>query len=248
MLDRLVAVVTGGGGPRGIGGACARRLAEAGFRVAILDIRGEAAATAAAGLGEGHIGLACDVADPEACRKAVAAVTAQLGVPDILVNNAGVSQPDRLLEITQERFDLVVNVSLRGTLNMVQAVAPGMIGRGSGTIVNIGSMAAQIGGGIFGGPHYAAAKGGVHSITKSMARELAPHGIRVNAISPGPVDTDIFGDLMTEERRREIVAGIPLGRMATAGDIANACYFLSSELSSYITGTILDVNGGRFMH
>ncbi|KQY16303.1 SDR family NAD(P)-dependent oxidoreductase [Rhizobium sp. Root482] len=248
MLDHQVAVVTGGGGARGIGGASARRLAEAGCWVAILDINAEAATTAAAALGEGHIGIACDVSDPEACRSAIAVVTAQLGVPDILVNNAGVSQPDRLLEITQERFDLVVNVSLRGTLNMVQAVAPGMIERGSGTVVNIGSMAAQIGGGIFGGPHYAAAKGGVHSITKSMARELAPHGIRVNAISPGPVDTDIFGDRMTEDRRREIIAGIPLGRMAVADDVAKACYFLSSELSSYITGVILDVNGGRFMH
>lgn len=248
MLDHLVAVVTGGGGPRGIGGASARRLARAGCRVAILDIDAEAATVAAAALGEGHLGIACDVSDPEACQSAIALVTAQLGVPDILVNNAGVSQPDRLLEITQDRFDLVVNVSLRGTLNMVQAVAPGMIERGSGTVVNIGSMAAQIGGGIFGGPHYAAAKGGVHSITKSMARELAPHGIRVNAISPGPVDTDIFGDRMTEDRRREIIAGIPLGRMAVADDVAKACYFLSSELSSYITGVILDVNGGRFMH
>ncbi|RVB34382.1 SDR family oxidoreductase, partial [Mesorhizobium sp. M7A.F.Ca.CA.004.05.1.1] len=129
-----------------------------------------------------------------------------------------------------------------------QASVPSMIDRRTGAIVSIGSIAAQIGGGIFGGPHYSAAKGGIHSLTKSMARELAQHNIRVNAIAPGTIDTDIFGDKLTEDKRRDIVVNIPLGRLGTADDIAKACLFLVSDLSDYVTGLILDVNGGRFMH
>ena len=252
LLENRIAIVTGAASPRGIGKATAARFAAEGARVAILDLSAGAAAEAAASLGTsasgaGHLGLACDVRDPAACRAAVAEVAARLGTPDILVNNAGVSQPDRLMEITQENFDLVVDANLRGSLNMAQAVVPGMIGLGRGAIVSMGSIAAQVGGGLFGGPHYAAAKGGIHSLTKSMARELAPHGIRANAIAPGTIDTDIFGDRLSAEKRREIVANIPLGRLGTAEDIARACLFLVSELAAYITGTILDVNGGRLM-
>ena len=171
----------------------------------------------------------------------------RLGRVDILVNNAGVSQPDKLMEISQENFDLVIDVSLRGSLNMAQAVVPGMQAQRSGAIISIGSVAAQIGGGIFGGPHYSAAKGGIHSLTKSMARELAPFAIRANAIAPGTIDTDIFAGKL-DDKKAGIIANIPLGRLGTPEDIANGCLFLASDLSSYITGLILDINGGRFMH
>ena len=248
MLKGKTAIITGAASPRGIGKAMARQFVSQGCRVAIFDLSAEGAREAAHDLGPNHIGIACDVRDPEQCKKAVADVAAQFGQIDILVNNAGISQPDRLLEISQENFNLVIDSNLRGSLNMAQATVPGMIKQGSGAIVSIGSVAAQIGGGIFGGPHYSAAKGGIHSLTKSMARELAPNNIRVNAIAPGTIDTDIFGDRLTEAKRKDIVANIPIGRLGTADDIAKAGLFLVSDLASYITGVILDVNGGRFMH
>ncbi|MEJ8570431.1 3-oxoacyl-ACP reductase family protein [Microbaculum marinum] len=248
MLNDKTAIVTGAASRRGIGKATAKRFADAGCRVAIFDLDADAAAAAAADIGPDHIGMACDVRDPATAKDAVAKVVEAFGHVDILVNNAGVSQPDKILEITQENFDLVIDSNLRGSLNMSQAVIPQMIERRTGAIVSIGSIAAQIGGGIFGGPHYSAAKGGIHSLTKSMARELAPHGIRVNAVAPGTIDTDIFGDKLTDEMKTAIVANIPIGRLGTADDIAKGCLFLVSDLADYVTGVILDVNGGRFMH
>lgn len=247
LLKDRIAIVTGAASPRGIGKATARRFVEEGARVAIFDLDVEAASSAAKSLGAENIGLACDVRDPARCKAAVDEVIKDFGAVDILVNNAGVSQPDKLMEISQENFDLVIDVSLRGSLNMAQAVVPGMQSRRRGNIISIGSVAAQIGGGIFGGPHYSAAKGGIHSLTKSMARELAPFNIRANAIAPGTIDTDIFAGKL-EDKKAGIVANIPLGRLGTPEDIANGCLYLASDLSSYVTGLILDINGGRFMH
>jgi NAD(P)-dependent dehydrogenase (short-subunit alcohol dehydrogenase family) len=246
LLKDRIAIVTGAASRRGIGKATARRFVEEGACVAIFDLDAGAAAGAAADLGPDNIGLACDVRDRARCKAAVAEVVKRLGRVDILVNNAGVSQPDKLMDISQENFDLVIDVSLRGRLNMAQAVVPGMRAQRSGAIISIGSVAAQIGGGIFGGPHYSA-KGGIHSLTKSMARELAPFNIRANAIAPGTIDTDIFAGKL-DDKKEEIVANIPLGRLGTPEDIANGCLFLASDLSSYVTGLILDINGGRFMH
>jgi NAD(P)-dependent dehydrogenase (short-subunit alcohol dehydrogenase family) len=247
LLDDQVAIITGAASPRGIGKATARRFVSEGAKVVILDLDAKAAAAAAAELGNDNLGLACDVRHPAQCKAAVRKTLDRFGRIDILVNNAGVSQPDKLLEITQENFDLVIDVSLRGSLNMAQAVAPSMQERKSGAIISIGSVAAQIGGGIFGGPHYSAAKGGIHSLTKSMARELAPFNIRANAIAPGTIDTDIFAGKL-DDKKAGIIANIPLGRLGVADDIAKGCLFLASDLSSYMTGVILDINGGRFMH
>jgi NAD(P)-dependent dehydrogenase (short-subunit alcohol dehydrogenase family) len=247
LLKDRVAIITGAASPRGIGKATARLFVQEGARVAIFDLDAAAASNAATSLGPGNIGLACDVRDPARCKAAVEEVIKHFGAIDILVNNAGVSQPDKLMDISQENFDLVIDVSLRGSLNMVQAVAPGMQSRRRGSIISIGSVAAQIGGGIFGGPHYSAAKGGVHSLTKSMARELAAFDVRANAIAPGTIDTDIFAGKL-EDTKAGIVANIPLGRLGTPEDIANGCLYLASDLSSYVTGLILDINGGRFMH
>ncbi|OYX74286.1 MAG: short-chain dehydrogenase [Rhizobiales bacterium 32-66-11] len=248
LLEGKVVVVTGAATPRGIGFATATRFAREGARIAILDLDGKAASDAAARLGTAHAGLACNVTDPAQCAHAIGAVLAHFGALDIVVNNAGVSQPTRLMDVDRANYDLVMDASLRGTFNMSQAIVPHFRAQHAGVIVCIGSLAALRGGGVFGGPHYAAAKGGVHSLAKSMARELAADGIRVNAIAPGLVDTDIFQGQLTPERRRAVEEAVPMGRLARAEEIADACLFLASDLSSYVTGAVLDVNGGLHMH
>ncbi|MFG1421370.1 SDR family NAD(P)-dependent oxidoreductase [Roseixanthobacter liquoris] len=247
LLEGKVAIITGAASERGIGRATAKRFADEGARVVIVDLDALAAEAAAAALGAAHRGFACDVADPDQCHALIAAVLAEYGQIDIVVNAAGVSQSDSLMEITQEKFDLVIDVSLRGSLNMCQAAVPHMRESG-GSIVCFGSVAAQRGGGLFGGPHYAAAKGGVHSLTKSLARELGKDRIRVNAVSPGTIDTDIFQGKMSAERKAQIAADIPLGRLGAADDVACVCLFLASDLARFVTGSILDVNGGQFIH
>ncbi len=248
LLEGKVAIITGAASLRGIGRQTARRFAEAGGKVAIVDLDPAASREAAAELGPEHRGYGCDVAVPASCKALVSQVVSDLGQADILVNYAGVSQPDRIMEVTQDRYDLVMNVNVRGTLNMCQAVIPHMRTRRTGNIVNIGSLAAQRGGGLFGGPHYAASKGAVQSMAKSMARELGPDGIRVNAIAPGTIDTDIFQGKLSDERKKQIAAEVPLGRLGTADDVAKACLFLVCDLSGYITGSVLDVNGGLLIH
>ena len=248
LLDGKVAVVTGAASPRGLGKATARLLADQGARVAVLDLEAGAAAAAATQLGKDHLGLACDVTDKVACEASVAAVIARLGGLDVLVNNAGITQPLKIMAVTPRNYDEVLDVNLRGTLYMSQAVIPHMRSRKGGSIVNISSVSAQRGGGIFGGPHYAAAKAGILGLTKALARELAPDGIRANAICPGFIDTDITAGKLTEEMHREILAGIPMGRAGTAADVAGCCLFLASDLSAYVTGSELDVNGGSLIH
>ncbi len=248
LLADKVAIITGAASVRGIGRATALRFAEAGARVAIVDLDADACAAAARAIGPQHRGYACNVADAAACRATVQRTLAEIGHADILVNYAGISQPDRLMEVTPERYDQVMSVNLRGTFNMCQAVVPHFRARRQGNIVCIGSVAAQRGGGLFGGPHYSASKGAVQSLAKSMARELGPDGIRVNAIAPGTIDTDIFEGKLSEERRKTIAAEVPLGRLGTADDVAKACLFLVSDLAGYITGTVLDVNGGLLIH
>ena len=248
LLGERFAIVTGAASPRGLGLATARLFAEHGATVAILDLDAAGAEAAARELGEGHAGLACDVTDRAACEAAVAELTRRWGRIDVLVNNAGITQPLKLMEIGPEHYDAVLDVNLRGTLLMSQAVVPGMRERRSGSIVNLSSVSAQRGGGLFGGPHYAAAKAGVLGLTKAMARELAPAGVRVNAICPGFVDTDITAGQLTPERREAILAGIPMGRAGEAADVAGCALFLASDLSAYCTGTELDVNGGSLIH
>ncbi|OXH87897.1 short-chain dehydrogenase, partial [Burkholderia multivorans] len=165
-----------------------------------------------------------------------------------LVNNAGITQPVRTLDIGAKDFDAIVDVNLRGTLYMSQAVIPAMKEQQGGSIVCMSSVSAQRGGGIFGGPHYSAAKAGVLGLAKAMAREFGPDRIRVNAITPGLIQTDITGDKLTPDMRADIVKGIPLGRLGDAADVANACLFLVSDLSTYLTGITLDVNGGMLIH
>ena len=248
QLKDQVAIVTGGASLRGIGWATAKRFADEGARVVILDIDAVAAEQAARAIGPQHLGHVCDVRDEAACKLAVQQVLDTFGRIDILVSNAGVSQSHRLMDSTQADYDLVMDVSVRGAYNMSRAVVPHMRSRQRGAIVCMGSVAAQRGGGILGGPHYSAAKGAIQTLAKAMARELAPDGIRANAIAPGMVDTDLLVGKIDDVGKRRVADGIPLGRLAVPADIANACLFLVSDQSAYITGVVLDVSGGMHIH
>jgi len=240
LLKDKVAVITGAASQRGIGKATARLFAEHGAKVAILDLSAEAAAAAAADLGAAHIGLACDVTRKEDCERAAKAVIERLGTVDILVNNAGITQPLRLMDIKPENYEAVTDVSLRGTLYMSQAVIPHMRSRKSGSIVCLSSVSAQRGGGIFGGPHYSAAKAGVLGLARAMAREFGVAGIRINCITPGLIETDMTKGLQLPN----IKSLIPMARIGRAEEVATVVRFLCSEDASYITGQVVTVNGG----
>ncbi len=247
LKDKSV-IVTGAASPDGIGFATARRFAEAGARVALLDIEAEAVHERAAELGGDHLGVACDVADGAACREAVDAVVRALGGIDTLITVAGVVHGTPVMEITAAEYDQVLDVNLKGTFQMAQAVIPHMRARGGGAIVCMSSIAGQSGGGVFGRSHYAAAKAGIFGLAKGLARELAPDGIRVNAVAPGPIDNDFTKGRMTREIKERLAATVPMGRLGRSDEVAGVCLFLASEMSSFVTGTVIDVNGGLLIH
>lgn len=244
LLAGKTAIISGAAGARGIGYATAKAFAAQGARVAILDLDGKAAAEAAAQLGKEHLGVACDVAKKEDCDRAIAEALKAFGRIDALVNNAGVTQSVKIVDITPADWDRIQDVNLRGVLYLSQAVIPQMRAQKSGSIACMSSVSAQRGGGILGGPHYSAAKAGVLGLARAMARELGPDGIRVNCVAPGLVQTDIMAGKIPEEKLAQIRADIPLARLGRPEDIANAFLFLASDLSAYVTGATLDVNGG----
>lgn len=248
LLDGKYAIITGAASARGLGKATAQLFADHGAVVAILDLDEDAAQAAADDLGHGHTGMACDVTDRAACQAVADKLAADWGRIDILVNNAGITQPLKSLQIEAGHYDAVLDVNLRGTLYMTQAVVPVMQKQRAGSIVNMSSVSAQRGGGIFGGPHYSAAKAGVLGLTKAMAREFAPDQIRINAICPGFIATDITAGKLTPEMMETILSGIPMGRAGEARDVAGCALFLASDLSAYCTGTEVDVNGGSLIH
>ncbi len=249
LLDGQAAIVTGAAGPRGLGLATARLFAEHGARVLLLDLDAAAAQAAAATLsGSGHLGARCDVTDKAQCEAAVALALKSFGQVDVLFNNAGITSPERLMEVTAESYSRIMDVNMRGTLYMTQAVVPPMRARRTGSIVNMSSVSAQRGGGVFGGSHYSAAKAALLGYTKAAARELASDNIRVNAICAGFIDTDITAGLMTPDKLQSIIAGVPMGRAGSALDVAGCALFLASALSSYVTGSEVDVNGGSHIH
>lgn len=248
LLDGKFAAITGAASPRGLGKATARLFAEHGAKVAILDLDLDQAQAAAADLGDGHVGIACDVTDKTACDVAISELIGLWGRVDILVNNAGITQPLKVMDIAAANYDAVLDVNLRGTLYMSQAVIPSMRNHKYGSIVNLSSVSAQRGGGIFGGAHYSAAKAGVLGLTKAIARELAPDNVRVNAICPGFISTDITAGKLTPDMNETILASIPMGRAGDASDVAGCALFLASDLSAYCTGTEVDVNGGSLIH
>jgi NAD(P)-dependent dehydrogenase (short-subunit alcohol dehydrogenase family) len=248
LLKDRVAIITGGAGINGLGFATARMLASHGATVAILDLESANPSQAAAELGPEHIGIVANVTSKEQCDAAAEAVLKRYGRIDILFNNAGITQPRKTLDISAADYDAVLDVSLRGTLLMSQAVLPAMQRQQHGSIICTSSVSAQRGGGILGGPHYSAAKAGVLGLARAMAREFGSDGIRVNCITPGLIATDIIRGKLTEERKGKIAEEIPLARLGRAEDIGGAVVFLASELSSYCTGITLDVNGGMLIH
>lgn len=248
LLSGKTAVISGGASPRGIGMATARLMASHGARIAILDLDEGQSVKAASSLGEGHMGIGCNVTDGDACRSAAARIIDEFGRIDVLCNNAGITQPVKTLDISAGDWDRILDVNLRGVLYLSQAVIPHMRECKTGSVICMSSVSAQRGGGIFGGPHYSAAKAGVLGLAKAIAREFGPDGIRVNCITPGLIQTDITGGKLTDEMRAEILKGIPLNRLGTADDVAGVYLFLASDLSSYITGAVIDVNGGMLIY
>jgi NAD(P)-dependent dehydrogenase (short-subunit alcohol dehydrogenase family) len=244
-LDGRTAIVTGAGSRRGIGRAIAQALAGAGAQVGLLDIDAAGVTALAAELPGHHVGAECDVRNEASVRRAVGEVTDELGPVTVLVNNAGVTQRRSFAEITGEDYDKVLDVSLRGGFLCTQAVLPALKEHG-GSVVFISSVSAQNGGGLFGGAHYCSAKAGLIGLTRALAKELAPYRARSNAIAPGVVDTDITHGELTVDAKQAIAATVPLGRLGTPQDIAACCLFLASDASAYITGEVIDVNGGIY--
>jgi NAD(P)-dependent dehydrogenase (short-subunit alcohol dehydrogenase family) len=203
LLENKVAVISGGASPRGIGFATARLFAQHGAKVAILDLDETGAKRAAGELGEGHLGLGCNVAEASSCQTAVRQVLERFRAVDVLINNAGITQPVKVMDITEADWHRIVDVNMTGVLYLSQAFIPHMRERKQGSIACMSSVSAQRGGGIFGGPHYSAAKAGVLGLAKAMARELGPDGIRVNSVTPGLIQTDITGGKLTDEMRTE---------------------------------------------
>ena len=248
LLEGKVAMISGAASARGIGLATANMFARHGAKVVILDLDEQAAAAAAASIGPEHRGYACNVADQGACLKAAERTIAEFGRIDVLINNAGITQAVKTLEIDPESWDRILDVNLRGVLYLSQAVIPQMKKQGGGSIACMSSVSAQRGGGILGGPHYSAAKAGVLGLAKAMAREFGPDNIRVNCVTPGLIQTDISAGKISDEKKAEIAASIPLNRLGDADDVAGAYLYLASGLSAYITGAVIDVNGGMLIH
>jgi 3-oxoacyl-[acyl-carrier protein] reductase len=239
-LEGRVALVTGGN--RGIGRSIASHLANAGARVAIVARSGERASAAAEDLpGSGHIGLACDVTDPNAVDATLKSTEEQLGPLDILVNNAGVTEDNVLVRLTEQAWDAVLDTNLKGAFLLTRAVARGMMRRRSGRIINITSVVGITGN--RGQANYAASKAGLIGLTKSVAKELASRGILCNAVAPGFIETEMTAGL-SEEVRAGLVDKIALGRLGTGDDVAAVVRFLAGPGAAYITGQIIVVDGG----
>jgi NAD(P)-dependent dehydrogenase (short-subunit alcohol dehydrogenase family) len=242
LLQGKTAIITGGAG--GIGRATARAFAAAGAKVAIFDTAPNTASFAAE-LGEGHFGLTVDVSDEAACIAAANEAASRLGGLDVLVTMAGIVNPGGITSVAHDEYERTMRSHADGTFNMCRAAVPHLRTRGGGSIVCMSSIAAQRGGGLRGGVQYAAAKAAILGLTKAMARELAPENIRVNAVCPGAIHT---GKRVLAEMNANFGSTIPMGRVGMADEVANVFLFLASDLSSYVTGATIDVNGGMHIH
>lgn len=249
-FEGKVALVTGAGSRRGIGRGTALALAKEGAKVTITDIVAENVKQVVAELNDlsQAIGEVADVRNKEEMVRVVKRTTDEFGGLDILVNVAGLTRPTLFLDISEEEYDLVLDVNLKGTFLTTQAAVPAMLACGGGAIVSLSSVSGQRGGGVFGTSTYSAAKAGIMGLTKALARELTPRGIRINCVAPSMIDTDIAGDLLTEERKVELAKGTLMGRLGTVDDVVKCILFLASDESSYLTGVTLDINGGMHLH
>ena len=241
-----IALVTGGS--RGIGRAISLKLAEAGCDVAVLYAgRGDAAnetVAAIEALGVRAMAVKCDVADSAQTAEAVKQVSEALGVPDVLVNNAGIIRDGLAMRMSEADFKAVIDTNLTGAFNMIRACLPLFIRRRSGRIVNITSVSGMMGNA--GQANYSASKAGLIGLTKTIAREVATRGITVNAVAPGFIETDMTKG-MSEAALKAGLAAVPMGRIGSPEDVANAVRFLASDEAAYITGCVLKVDGGMYI-
>lgn len=241
-LEERVALVTGGA--RGIGRAIALRLAEDGAKVGIVDLSDSGAETAReieGATGRATTFVKADVSKEAEAKAAVAAVEGALGPVDILVNNAGITRDGLLLVMDEADWDAVLAVNLKGAFLMSKAVLRGMIKRRRGSIVSISSVVGRRGNA--GQVNYSAAKAGLIGLTKSLAREVASRNVRVNAVAPGYIETDMTAAL-DESARNAIMSQVPLGKIGTPEAVADAVAFLAGDSASFITGVVLPVDGG----
>jgi acetoacetyl-CoA reductase len=237
-----IAVVTGG--TRGIGEAISVSLRDAGYRVTALYVGREDRARIFSEQ-TGIQALKCDVADFDQCAQTVARISDEAGPVDILVNNAGITRDGTMRKMQRTQWDEVLDINLGGCFNMCKAVWDGMLGRGFGRVVNIGSINGQAG--QYGQVNYAAAKSGIHGFTKALAQEGASKGVTVNAIAPGYIDTDMVAAVPPPVLEK-IVARIPVGRLGRADEIARGVLFLVADDAGFITGSTLSINGGQHMY
>jgi 3-oxoacyl-[acyl-carrier protein] reductase len=241
-LTGRVALVTGS--TRGIGRSIAGTLAECGARLAVAGRDQDRAVAVASEIGNGAQGFACDIADTTQVNGLVEAVERAFGAVDILVNNAGLTRDNILLRLKDDDWNAVIDANLRGAFATIRAATRGMMKRRWGRIINISSVVGLTGN--KGQANYAASKAGLIGLTKSVAREFASRNILANVIAPGFIETDMT-DAMTPEARAALSGQIPLERLGTPQDVANAVAFLSSEQAAYITGQVLVVDGGLVM-
>lgn len=243
MSDKRIALITGGA--RGIGLACANALAADGMQIVLADLNEDDAKAAAKSIGPDALGVECDVAEPSHVSSMFEQIEKQMGVVSMLVNNAGISSPGDFLETSVEDFQRVIAVNLTGAFCVLQRAAKAMVKEKiKGGIVNMSSINAQVA--IPTIPAYCSSKGGLMQLTKASSLALAPHGIRVNAVGPGSIDTDMLAAVNSSpEAMATVMARTPLQRLGEPKEIADVVAFLCSEKASYITGETIYVDGGR---
>jgi NAD(P)-dependent dehydrogenase (short-subunit alcohol dehydrogenase family) len=256
LLRDKVCIITGAASLRGIGYATAELFAEHTAKIVVADLAmNEQVAAEIRTSIDRKVGrpaeihsVRCDIGSFDDCRTLFESAASRFGRVDCLINCAAVVKSQSFLSITEKDYDFVVDVNLKGAFNLCKAAVEHFAANKRGNIVNVASVAAQRGGGLVGGAHYAASKGGVISLTKSIAREYGPKGVRANAICPSMVETGMLDGKLSREKFDEIVASVPLQRAGVPSDIAGVCLFLASDLSAYVTGATIDVNGGSHIH
>jgi NAD(P)-dependent dehydrogenase (short-subunit alcohol dehydrogenase family) len=248
----MTAIVTGGGSERGIGRATAHALAGAGWHVAVLDLDEAGAKESATEIAERHgtqaVGVRCDVTDAASVEAALAVLDEAAPPVGALVNNAGITSPTPFLQVTDDEWEMIFAVNVRGAYNITRRLVPRLVERTFGRIVFVSSVSAERGGGFFGGVAYSAAKAAQLGFARALAREVGRNGVTVNCVAPGLIDTDITSGRLPAERKADLVAGTPVGRIGVVNDVADLVCFLCRPESGYITGATYDVNGGSHIH
>jgi NAD(P)-dependent dehydrogenase (short-subunit alcohol dehydrogenase family) len=255
QLENKVCVIVGAASFRSIGYATAELFAAHGAKIVLLDlVMNDQISNDLIVQMETQIGhkleifcLPCDITSASECDKAMEMAVAHFGTIDCLVNCAGIVKSEGMLSITEQDYDLIMDVNLKGAFNICKSVLKVFAENRKGVIVNLASLAAQRGGGLVGGSHYAASKGGVISLTRSIAREFAPMNIRANVICPAMIETSMLDGLL-EQQLNDVISSIPLKRLGQTSELAGTCLFLASDLSGFVTGATIDVNGGIHIH